>query len=88
MVIHKFRGDQHESEFLKFLAMNAHQLRSLLVVRPEENFALVDLVNEMIDKSGCPWFRAWTSKILVVLPEVWDDSISMKLSDLTVDPFY
>ncbi|KAM0838421.1 hypothetical protein ACQ4PT_060997 [Festuca glaucescens] len=88
MVIQKFRGDQHESEFLKFLAMNAHELRSLLVVRPEENFALVDMVNEMIDKSGSPWFRAWTSKVLVVSPEVWDASISMKLSDLTVDPFY
>lgn len=50
--------------------MNAQELQSLLVVRPHEDFALVEKVNEIIDRSGCPRFRAWTSKVLLVSPRV------------------
>uniref|UniRef100_A0ACD5UGR4 Uncharacterized protein n=6 Tax=Avena sativa TaxID=4498 RepID=A0ACD5UGR4_AVESA len=89
MVIHKFRGDQNEFEFVKFLAMNAQELQSLVVVRPDVNFALVDKVNEIIDKLGCPRFRAWTSKVLLVSPKVYTIWGMNKVNDLTTvdDPF-
>ncbi|CAM0946652.1 unnamed protein product [Alopecurus aequalis] len=91
MFIHKFRGDQNEFEFLKFMAMNAHELQSLLVVSPDENFALADKVNEMINKLGCRRFRPWTARGLLGSPTPWNTLIfeKVKVSDLTVDdPFY
>lgn len=46
--------------------MNAQELQSLLVVRPHEDFSLVEKVNEIIDRSGCPRFL----KVLLVSPRV------------------
>ncbi|CAM0946653.1 unnamed protein product [Alopecurus aequalis] len=91
MVIDKFRGDQNEFEFLKFMATNAQELQSLLVVSPDENFALADKVNEMINKLGCRRFRPWTARGLLGSPTPWNTLIfeKVKVSDLTVDdPFY
>jgi hypothetical protein len=39
-------------------------------VPSKENVFSADEVNEMIDKLGCPSFQAWTSKVLLVSPEV------------------
>ncbi|CAM0955101.1 unnamed protein product [Alopecurus aequalis] len=91
MVIHNFQGDQNEFEFLKFMAMNAQELQSLLVVSPYENFALADKVNEMINKLGCPRFRPWTARGSLGSPTRWNMFMFEKVnvSDLTVDdPFY
>jgi hypothetical protein len=41
------RRDQNEFEFLKFPAVNAQELQSLLVVRPDPSFSLADKVNEI-----------------------------------------
>ncbi|KAM0904385.1 hypothetical protein ACQ4PT_018084 [Festuca glaucescens] len=73
IVFHRFRGHQSEFEFLKFVARDARSLQSLLLVPPKENVISVDEVNEMIDKLGCPSFRAWTSKVLLVSPKVDND---------------
>ncbi|KAF7110075.1 hypothetical protein CFC21_110230 [Triticum aestivum] len=66
IVFHKFRGNQKEFEFLKFIAGDAQELESLLLVPLDENFTSAVEVNEMIDRSGCPQFRAWASKVLLV----------------------
>lgn len=45
-------------------------------------------VNEMIDRSGCPQFRAWASNVLLVSPEVDVAGNLQKALDLTIDdPF-
>jgi hypothetical protein len=73
MVFHKFRGRQHEFEFLKFVARDAKALQSLLLVPSMEKVFSADEVNEMIDKLGWPSFQAWTSKVLLVSPQVEND---------------
>ncbi|XP_044956712.1 F-box/FBD/LRR-repeat protein At5g53840-like isoform X2 [Hordeum vulgare subsp. vulgare] len=88
MVLHKYRGYQNEFEFLKFIAKDAPELQSLVLVPHEESFTLPDEMNEMIDRLGCPRFRAWTSKVLLVLTKVDIGFGVMTASDLTVeDPF-
>ncbi|KQK01422.1 putative F-box/LRR-repeat protein At3g28410 [Brachypodium distachyon] len=83
MVFHRFQGDQNKFEFLKFMARDAGELQSLLVL-PHE----ADKVNEMIDKIGCPRFRAWAFRVLLVLLGAEKDWRYPKASDLTVDdPF-
>uniref|UniRef100_A0ACD5ZA05 Uncharacterized protein n=1 Tax=Avena sativa TaxID=4498 RepID=A0ACD5ZA05_AVESA len=86
MIFHQFRWHQNEFEFLKFVAKNAKALQSLLLVLPKGKVA--DEVNEMIDKVGYPFFRAWTSKVSLVSPKVENDWSLKKASDITVDdPF-
>ncbi|KAF7102883.1 hypothetical protein CFC21_103942 [Triticum aestivum] len=88
MVFHKFRGNQKEFEFLKFIASDAQELESLLLVPLEENFPSAVEVNEMIDRFGCPQFRAWASKVLLVSPKVDGAWNLQKALDLTIDdPF-
>jgi hypothetical protein len=88
MVFHKFRGHQEEFEFLKFVARDAKALQSLLLVPSNENVFSADEVNEMIDELGCPSFQAWTSKGLLVSPEVENDWCPTKAFNINVDdPF-
>ncbi|XP_048555601.1 putative F-box/FBD/LRR-repeat protein At3g49480 isoform X1 [Triticum urartu] len=88
MVIHKYQGHQNEFEFLKFISKDALELQSLVLVPPKEQNSLPNEVNEMIDRLGCPRFRAWASKVLLVLTKVDIGFILQKSSDLTVnDPF-
>ncbi|KAM0890655.1 hypothetical protein ACQ4PT_026909 [Festuca glaucescens] len=87
IVFHKLHGHQNEFEFLKFVATD-NSLESLLLVSPKEKLLSEDEVNEMIDKLGCPRFRAWTSRVLHLSPEVENDWSPMKACKLTVsDPF-
>lgn len=88
VVFHKFRGHQNEFEFLKFIAWEAHDMESLLLVPLEESFASAIGVNEMIDKLECPQFQAWASKVLVVSPKVDIARNLQKAANLTIDdPF-
>ena len=88
MVFHNFQGHQDEFEFLKFVARDAKAMQRLLLVPSKEKFLSTDGVNEMIDKSQRPWFRAWISKVLLVSPRVENEWCPVKASDLTVeDPF-
>lgn len=72
LFIHKFRGDQNEFEFLKYVAMNARELRALLVMSPEENFAsaLANKVNEMANKLDRPRFQPWIARGFLEAPRV------------------
>ncbi|KAM3192339.1 hypothetical protein ACQJBY_069521 [Aegilops geniculata] len=88
MVIHKYQGHQNEFEFLKFISKDALELQSLVLVPPKEKISLPDEVNEMIDRLRCPMFRAWASKVLLVLTKVDIGFSLQKSADLTVDdPF-
>ncbi|KQJ91490.1 hypothetical protein BRADI_4g38014v3 [Brachypodium distachyon] len=90
MVLHKIQGDPNESEFLKFIAGDARELQSLLVLPHEEIIiSSMDKANEMIDKFECPRFRAWASRVLLVLPGMENVLRSSKAFDITVDdPFF
>uniref|UniRef100_A0ACD5UGP4 Uncharacterized protein n=1 Tax=Avena sativa TaxID=4498 RepID=A0ACD5UGP4_AVESA len=88
MVIHEFQGTQNEFEFLKFIAMNAQELQSLLVVLQEENFSS-DMVNEIKDKLQCLRFRTGITGLLLVLPKVGMFPWLQKAADLNIeDPFH
>ncbi|XP_048543959.1 FBD-associated F-box protein At5g60610-like [Triticum urartu] len=88
MVFHKFRGNQKEFEFLKFIARDAQELESLLLVPFDEKITSAVEVNEIIDRCGCPQFRAWASKVLLVSPKVDGAWNLQKALDLAIDdPF-
>ncbi|XP_044957660.1 putative FBD-associated F-box protein At5g56700 [Hordeum vulgare subsp. vulgare] len=88
MVIHDFRGDQNEFEFLKFVAMNAQELQSLLVVLQEGIFSSADKVTEIKDELQCLQFPTGISAVLQVSPEAGTALRWEKSFDLTVDdPF-
>ncbi|VAI78033.1 hypothetical protein VPH35_124405 [Triticum aestivum] len=69
MVIHDFRGDQNEFEFLKFVAMNAEELQSLLVASHKEILSSADKVNEIKDELQCLQFPTSISAVLRVSPK-------------------
>uniref|UniRef100_A0A453SG22 Uncharacterized protein n=1 Tax=Aegilops tauschii subsp. strangulata TaxID=200361 RepID=A0A453SG22_AEGTS len=90
LFIHKFQGDQNEFEFLKYVALNARELRALLVVSPDKKIALAlaDEVNEMANKLDRPLFQPWTARGLLESPRVRNVLISAKVPFLGVrDPF-
>ena len=88
MVIHQFRGDQNEFEFLKFVAMNAEELQSLHVVLLQETVSSTDMVDETRDKLQCLRFRTGISGVLLVLPTAGFVSRVRKATDVTLnDPF-
>ncbi|KAM0892590.1 hypothetical protein ACQ4PT_025648 [Festuca glaucescens] len=88
MVIHEFRGDQNEFQFLKFVTMNAQELQSLHVVLQEENTSSTDKVNETREKLQSLQFQTGISGVLLVLPKEGSLSRLQKATDLTFDdPF-
>ncbi|KAM3192343.1 hypothetical protein ACQJBY_069525 [Aegilops geniculata] len=68
MVIHNFRGDQNEFEFLKFVAMNAEELQSLLVASHNEILSSAEKVNEIKDELQRLQFPTGISAVLRVSP--------------------
>ncbi|CAM0910065.1 unnamed protein product [Alopecurus aequalis] len=89
MVIHKFRGDQDEFEFLKFIAMKAQELQSLHVVLQQGTVPSTDKVNETEEALQCLRFRKGISGVLLVLPTVGFRASVQKATDFTVhDPFH
>uniref|UniRef100_A0ACD6AE27 Uncharacterized protein n=1 Tax=Avena sativa TaxID=4498 RepID=A0ACD6AE27_AVESA len=88
MVIHKFRGDQNEFEFLKFVATNAQGLQSLHVVLQEGNTSSAEKVNEAKGKLQDLRFQTGISGVLLVLPKEGILSTLQKATDLSFDdPF-
>ncbi|KAF7096978.1 hypothetical protein CFC21_098854 [Triticum aestivum] len=90
LFIHKFQGNQNEFAFLKYVALNARELRALLVVSPDKKIALAlaEEVNEMAKKLDCPPFQPWTARGLLESPRVCNVLISPKVPFLGVhDPF-
>ncbi|VAI78034.1 hypothetical protein VPH35_124406 [Triticum aestivum] len=66
MVIHNFRGDQNEFEFLKFVAMNAEELQSLLVASHKDILSSAVKVNETKDELQRLQFPTGISAVLRV----------------------
>ncbi|XP_048544338.1 FBD-associated F-box protein At5g60610-like [Triticum urartu] len=88
MVIHDYRGDQNEFEFLKFIAMNAQELQSLLIVPHEGILSSADKVNEIKDKLQCLQFPTGISAVLQLSPKAGTGLRLEKASNLTIDdPF-
>ena len=88
MVIHDFRGDRNEFEFVKFIAMNAQELQSLLLVSHEGILSSADKVNEIKDELQCLQFPTGISAVLQVSPKAGTGLRLEKASNLTIDdPF-
>ena len=51
MIIHEFRGEQSEIDFLRFVGRRAEKLRALVGVITKEMFASAYKVNEVIAKA-------------------------------------
>ncbi|XP_047077904.1 putative FBD-associated F-box protein At5g56700 [Lolium rigidum] len=93
VLLHQFRGDQGELDFIKFIGRSALQLQALLVVLTPEDYASPDKVNELMrklrDHSGVPWACKYGFLLVVgpKLPSVWKWNFR-KASDLAEDdPF-
>ncbi|KAI4971389.1 FBD-associated F-box protein At2g26860-like [Hordeum vulgare subsp. vulgare] len=89
LVIHDFRGDQNEFEFVKFIAMNAQELQSLLVVvSDQEILSSADKVNEIKEELQCVQFPTGISAVLHELPKAAVVYRLKRAADLTInDPF-
>ena len=91
IVIHEFRGDQSEYEFLKFIAKYANKLQALLLVLTREKFAsaveVAKITHEVGAISGSKW-AADKCLVLLVGPKVKNVWSFRRASDLSVgDPF-
>ncbi|TVU34403.1 hypothetical protein EJB05_16235, partial [Eragrostis curvula] len=91
IVIHKFRGDTNEFEFLKFIAKDARKLQDLVLVLTEEISASehqVAEVNIQLALRTCTWTWAEGFK-MTLMGTADDDALSfVKAYNLSVnDPF-
>lgn len=88
MVIHAFRGDQNEFEFIKFIAMNAQELQFLQVVGNEETFSSSDKADDIKGKLQCLEFRTGISAVILVSPKEDITTNLKRIPDLyRDDPF-
>ncbi|VAI78039.1 putative FBD-associated F-box protein At5g56700 [Triticum aestivum] len=89
MVIHDFRGDQNEFEFVKFVAKNAQELQFFLVVVSDEGIlSSADKVKEIKDELQYVQFRAGISAVLWELPKAGILYRLKRAADLAInDPF-
>ena len=89
MVIHDFRGDQNEFEFVKFIAKNAEELQFFLVVVSDEGIlSSADKVKEIKDELQYVQFRAGISAVLWELPKAGILYRLKRAADLAInDPF-
>jgi hypothetical protein len=90
IVVHEYRGDQSELEFLQFIVASAHELRTLSVLISKNTFTNLANAAEMTSilgtLSGVPWRR--DCKMTVLGPEFQNEQSILKASDPTVDdPF-
>ncbi|XP_020154617.1 F-box/FBD/LRR-repeat protein At3g14710 [Aegilops tauschii subsp. strangulata] len=89
MMIHEFRGEQSEINFLKFVAGSAEKLGTLLLAITEEMFASADEVCKVMIKvaalSRMPWACKGTTQVAGPKVDGWS---FREASDLSVnDPF-
>ncbi|XP_047085250.1 FBD-associated F-box protein At5g60610-like [Lolium rigidum] len=90
IVVHEYRGDQSELEFLQFIVASAHELRTLSVLISKHTFTnlanTAEMTNILGTLLGVPWRR--DCKMTVLGPEFQNEQSILKASDLTVDdPF-
>ncbi|XP_039811873.1 F-box/LRR-repeat protein At3g26922-like [Panicum virgatum] len=90
IVIHEFRGDQSEYEFLKFIAKHAKKLQALLLVLTREKFASAEEVAKITHEVGAISGSKWAADkclVLLVGPKVKNVWSFRRASDLSVgDP--
>ncbi|VAI60433.1 FBD-associated F-box protein At5g60610-like [Triticum dicoccoides] len=91
MVIHEYRGNKVELEFLKFISTRAQELQALYVLLNRESLTSVAKADKMTSKlvalSGVPW--CCDCKMMVLGPKFQNEWSIQKASDLTVDdPFH
>ena len=91
IVIHEFRGDRSEFEFLKIIANYAKKLQALLLVLTTEKFASAEEVDRITHELGAIGGSKWAAdKCLVLLlgPDVKNFWSFRRASDLSVrEPF-
>ncbi|CAO2208579.1 unnamed protein product [Urochloa humidicola] len=90
IVIHEFRGEQSEFEFLKFIAKHAQKLRCLQLVLAKEKIASAGEVNcQLAALCARTWPWATEECDMLVLKSVKESVLSFPTaSDLSVeDPF-
>ncbi|KAF7102894.1 hypothetical protein CFC21_103952 [Triticum aestivum] len=89
MVIHDFRGDQNEFEFIKFIAKNAEELQFFLVIVSDEGIlSSADKVKEIKDELQYVQFRTGISAVLRELPKAGIPYRLKRAADLAInDPF-
>ncbi|XP_051192866.1 F-box/LRR-repeat protein At3g26922 [Lolium perenne] len=91
MVIHEYRGEQCELEFIKFISRNAQELQTLHVLLNRESLTSVakatEMTNKLVALSRVPW--KCECKMMVLGESYQNDWSIQKASDLTVDdPFH
>jgi hexokinase len=90
IIIHKFRGEQSEIEFLKFVGRSVEKLRALVAVVTKEIFTSACKLNEVITKAVALSRGAWACHVcvMVVGPSVEYCWSFRRASDPSVnDPF-
>ena len=90
MVIHEYRGNKVELEFLKFISRTAQELQTLYVLLNRQSLTSVskqaEMTSKLVDLSEVAW--SCDCKIMVLGPEFQSNWSIQKASDLTVDdPF-
>jgi hypothetical protein len=91
MVVHEYRGDQSELEFLKFIFTSAQELRTLYALADDETFTTLANTTDMTSKLGTLSLLAWRRdcKVMLLGPNSRNELTIQKASDLTVDdPFH
>jgi hypothetical protein len=91
MVIHEYRGEQSELEFLKFISRSAQELQTLDVLLNRESLTsdakATFVINRLVDLSREAWSCDCNMRVLGT--KYQNDWSIQKASDLTVeDPFY
>uniref|UniRef100_A0ACD5YRP9 Uncharacterized protein n=1 Tax=Avena sativa TaxID=4498 RepID=A0ACD5YRP9_AVESA len=91
MVIHEYRGEQCELEFLGFISRSAEELQTLDVLLNRESLTSVHKATSMTNRLVYLSREAWRCdcKMMVLGPKYQNDWSVQKASDLTVeDPFH
>uniref|UniRef100_R7WG21 Uncharacterized protein n=1 Tax=Aegilops tauschii TaxID=37682 RepID=R7WG21_AEGTA len=91
MVVHEYRGNRSELEFLKFISSKAQELQTLYVLLNRESLTSLAKETEMRSKVAALSEVAWSCdcKMMVLDPEFQNDWSIQKAADLTVDdPFH
>ncbi|KAK1646262.1 hypothetical protein QYE76_064067 [Lolium multiflorum] len=91
VVVHEYRGDQSELEFLKFIFTSAQELQTLYALADDETFTTLAKTTDMTSKLGTLSLLAWRRdcKVMLLGPNSRNELSIQKASDLTVDdPFH
>ncbi|KAK1619626.1 hypothetical protein QYE76_025143 [Lolium multiflorum] len=91
MVIHEYRGQKCELEFIKFISRSAQELQTLHVLLNRESLTSLakatEMTNKLVALTRVPW--KCECKMMILGESYQNDWSIQKASDLTVDdPFH